>query len=98
MTFTATVTVQAPGAGTPTGTVTFMDGATTLGTGTLNGAGVATFTTTGLSVGHHNITAIYGGDASFNGSTSNAVDQECRRRTPRPRSCRRRTPRGPGSR
>ena len=52
-----------------------MDGATTLGTGTLNGAGVATFTTSTLSVGHHTITAVYGGDASFNASTSNTVDQ-----------------------
>ena len=75
MTFTATVTIVAPGAGTATGTVTFMDGATTLGTGTLSG-GVATFTTATLSVGNHNITAVYGGDASFNASTSNTVDQE----------------------
>ena len=68
---------MAPGAGTATGTVTFMDGATTLGTGTLNGVRrQATFTTSALSVGHHNITAVYGGDASFNGSTSNSVDQE----------------------
>ena len=34
VTFTATVSVVAPGAGTPTGTVTFKDGVTTLGTGT----------------------------------------------------------------
>ena len=75
VTFTATVTVVAPGAGTATGTVTFKDGATPLGTGTLNGAGVATFATAALSVGHHTITAVYGGDASFNASTSNTVDQ-----------------------
>ena len=75
MTFTATVTVQAPGAGTATGTVTFMDGATTVGTGTLTG-GVAAFTTAALAVGHHNVTAVYGGDASFNASTSNTLDQE----------------------
>ena len=43
VTFTATVT-PASGGGTPTGTVTFKDGMTTLGTATLNG-GVATFTT-----------------------------------------------------
>ncbi|KJY40399.1 hypothetical protein VR41_15060, partial [Streptomyces sp. NRRL B-1568] len=40
-TLTATVTATAPGAGTPTGTVDFFDGATLLGTGTLN-SGVAT--------------------------------------------------------
>ena len=75
VTFTATVSPVAPAAGTPSGTVTFKDGTTPLGTGTLNGAGVATFTTSTLAVGHHNITAVYGGDASFNGSTSNSVDQ-----------------------
>ena len=70
VTFTATVTANAPGSGTPTGTVTFMDGSTTLGTGTLNGSGVATFSTSGLSVGSHSITAVYGGDTDFTTSTS----------------------------
>ena len=36
VTFTATVAVTAPGAGVPTGTVTFKDGTTSLGTGILN--------------------------------------------------------------
>jgi MYXO-CTERM domain-containing protein len=76
VTFTATVTVTAPGAGAPTGTVTFKDGAATLGTGTLNGAGVATFATSALTVGAHPITAEYGGDASFAGSTSSTVTQD----------------------
>jgi hypothetical protein len=75
VTFTATVTAVAPGTGTPTGTVTFLDGATTLGTGALNGSGVATFTTSALTVASHPITAVYGGDASFNGSTSSIVNQ-----------------------
>src|SRR5581483_6320939 len=72
VTFTATVTSS--GSGTPTGTVTFMDGATTLGTGTLSG-GVASFSTATLSVGTHSITAVYGGDSTFAGSTSNTVNQ-----------------------
>jgi len=72
VTFTATVT-QNPGSGVPTGTVTFMDGATVLGTGTLNGAGVATFTTSTLALGAHSVTAIYGGDSNDAGSTSPAV-------------------------
>ncbi|HEX8880171.1 MAG TPA: Ig-like domain repeat protein [Candidatus Acidoferrum sp.] len=67
VTFTATVTSSATG--TPTGTVTFQDGASALGTGTLSG-GMATFTTAGLTPGSHSITAIYGGDANFAGSTS----------------------------
>ena len=70
-TFTATVAAVAPGAGTPTGTVTFKDGTKTLGTGTLSG-GSATFTPskTALSVGAHSITAVYAGDTNFLGSTS----------------------------
>ncbi|WP_326608936.1 Ig-like domain repeat protein [Streptomyces scopuliridis] len=68
-TLTATVTAVLPGAGTPTGTVSFFDGATLLGAATLSG-GVATFTTSTLSVGSHSLTAVYNGDASFNGSTS----------------------------
>jgi parallel beta-helix repeat protein len=75
VTVTATVTAVAPGAGTPTGTVTFLDGVTTLGTGTLNGSGVATFTTSALTLGSHSITASYGGDGSFSASTSSVVTQ-----------------------
>jgi hypothetical protein len=72
VTFTATVTSSATG--TPTGTVTFNDGATLLGTGTLT-SGKATFTTSGLGTGPHSITAIYGGDANFTGSTSLVLTQ-----------------------
>src|SRR6267154_949120 len=73
VTFTATVK-PAAGSGTPTGTVTFNDGAATLGTGTLSG-GTATFTTSVLGAGAHSITAIYGGDASFTISTSPVLMQ-----------------------
>ncbi len=75
VTFTATITANAPGSGTPTGTMTFLDGSTTLGTGTLNGSGVATFTTSSLSVGSHSITVVYGGDTDFTTSTSTAATQ-----------------------
>ena len=68
VTFTATVSAVAPGAGTQTGTVTFLDGGSPIGTGTLT-AGVATFTTSALAAGNHTITASYGGDANFNSST-----------------------------
>ena len=43
----------------------------TLGTGTLS-SGKASFTTTSLSVGSHGITAVYGGDVTYTGSTSSA--------------------------
>ncbi len=68
VTFTATVSAVAPGSGTPTGTVTFLDGGSPIGTGTLSG-GIATFTTSGLAVGNHTITTSYGGDGNFNGNT-----------------------------
>jgi uncharacterized repeat protein (TIGR01451 family) len=72
VTFTATVTAVGPGAGTPSGTVTFLEGATTLGTGTL-ASGVATFTTAALGLGSHGLTASYAGDASFNAATGAAT-------------------------
>ncbi|HEX4794926.1 MAG TPA: Ig-like domain repeat protein [Humisphaera sp.] len=75
VTFTATVRVNAPGSGTATGTVTFKDGASVLGTGTLNASGVATFSTSSLSVGGHSITAVYNGDANDNGSTTAPLTQ-----------------------
>jgi hypothetical protein len=75
VTFTAAVTANAPGGGVPAGTVTFKDGTATLGTGALDGTGHATFTTSALTVASHSITAVYGGSASFNGSTSSAVTQ-----------------------
>jgi hypothetical protein len=73
VTFTATVATN--GSTTPTGTVTFYDGTTTLGTGTLNGSGIATYTTASLAVGQHSVTAVYGGDANNAGSTSAVLPQ-----------------------
>ena len=70
VTFTATVAPTAPGAGTPTGTVNFLEGATTLASSvTLNGSDQATFTTSSLAVGSHTITANYSGDTNFSAST-----------------------------
>ena len=51
VTFTATIAVVAPGAGVPTGTVTFKEGATVLGTAPVSGTGEAEFTTDALRVG-----------------------------------------------
>jgi hypothetical protein len=55
--------------------VTFLDGTTALGTATLS-AGVATFTTSILSVGAHTITASYGGDANYLTSSSTGLTQQ----------------------
>ncbi len=70
--FNVTVDAVAPGAGTPTGTVTLTDGATTLGTVELVG-GQASFTTNTLAPGPHQISANYGGDTNFNASTGTAA-------------------------
>ncbi len=68
VTFTATVAPVSPGAGSPSGTVTFKDGTTAIGTGTLSG-GTATLTTSSLSTGSHNLTASYGGSTNFAASS-----------------------------
>ncbi len=65
LSFTATVAAVAPATQTPTGNVSFYDGTTLLGTHALNGAGIATFTTSALNAGTHSITAQYGGDANY---------------------------------
>ena len=67
VTFTATVSPEY--SGTPTGSVTFKNGTTTLGTVTLS-AGVAKYTTSTLTSGTHTITATYGGSTSFSGSSA----------------------------
>jgi hypothetical protein len=72
--FTATVKASAPGSGTPTGSVTFMDGSTSLGTGALSG-GTATFSIASFAVESHAITAVYSDDANFLTSTSGILTQ-----------------------
>jgi predicted secreted protein len=71
VTFTAKVTGSS---GTPTGTVTFRDGSTVLGSPTLSG-GTATFSTSALSAGSHPITASYSGDPNYSVSLSTVVVQ-----------------------
>ena len=74
VTFTATVTAAAPGSGTPTGTVTFYDGTQAIDSETLVG-GTAEFTTSSLALGDHAITAVYGSDSDFTGSTSATISE-----------------------
>ena len=68
---TLTATVSASG-GTPTGSVSFYDGTTLLGTVALS-SGHASYTTSGLAAGSHSITATYSGDTNYSGGTSAAV-------------------------
>ena len=87
VTLTASVTQSITGAGAPLDGdhpgsivsyvegVTFMDGNVPLGTGVVNGAGVATLSTSSLAPGSHAITALYSGDLAFMASTSQAMMQ-----------------------
>ena len=70
VTFTGAVT--GPGATAPGGTITFLDGTTTLGIGALT-RGAATYSTTKLAIGKHTITARYIGDSDYAAVTSAAV-------------------------
>jgi hypothetical protein len=60
------------GSSVPGGTITFQDGATSLGSVTL-AMGKATLNVNTLSVGSHTLSAVYGGDASDLASTSNSL-------------------------
>ena len=60
--------------GTPTGSVNFLDGTTSLGSATLSG-GAAVLTTSSLTAGSHSITAVYSGDTVFATVTSAALTQ-----------------------
>lgn len=71
-TFTAIVNSPESNA---TGTVTFKDSGTVLGTEPVTGLGTATIATTALSAGTHSITAAYGGDSNNLASTSGALTQ-----------------------
>jgi streptogramin lyase len=71
ITLTATVSA-APG--TPTGSVTFLNGTTPLGVATLSG-GVATLTTSSLAAGPQSISAAYSGDTNFTSASSNALTE-----------------------
>ncbi len=67
---TVTLVAVVAGAGaTPTGTVTFYDGATQLAS-TPTIAGQAPFTTSTLAVGTHTLTAVYAGNSIYATSTS----------------------------
>jgi phospholipase/lecithinase/hemolysin len=78
VTFTATV-VPGTGTATPTGTITFLDGATVLGTASVvtgtGSNGTATYATSTLTAGTHAITASFTGVNGFSNSTSVAYTQ-----------------------
>jgi hypothetical protein len=70
VTFTATVR-PVTGTGIPTGTIQFnVDGADVGAAVSLNAQGRATYSSTGLSAGSHNIIAVYSGSVIFGGGGS----------------------------
>jgi hypothetical protein len=72
--FTATVTPSAAQGHSPSGSITFLNGGTTLGTGTLS-SGIATLSLTSLPTGTDSITATYAGDTNFGASAASAVTE-----------------------
>lgn len=79
VTFTATVTPAGYGPADPTGTVTFSYGGTVIGAApvvTKSGVTTATLTTTALPTGTDSITASYGGDYDYAGSTTSTADSQ----------------------
>ncbi|MCL2695128.1 MAG: Ig-like domain repeat protein [Clostridiales bacterium] len=83
ITLTATVTANAPSAGTPTGTVTFYNGTAVLAADVaLDASGIATFEATGLGAGSHDFSVVYSGDGNFNGSTGTHNNFSVEKATP----------------
>jgi hypothetical protein len=72
---TFTAHVVAATSGTPTGSVNFNDGATSLGSATLDGSGNASLSLSTLAAGSHSITLAYAGDGNFTSSTSPAITE-----------------------
>jgi len=63
---TLAATVTSPLSNGPfTGTITFLDGKSTLTSVVVNSSGVATFTTSSLAAGTHSLTASYAGDPNY---------------------------------
>ena len=59
--------------GTPAGSLTFFDGSHVLGVAFLDNFGVATLTTSSLTVGPHSLSAAYAGNAIYASSSSSAI-------------------------
>lgn len=58
-----------------TGSITFLDGSTVLGTAALDGTGTAVLVVTTLAGGQHSLTASYAGDGVITGSVSSPITE-----------------------
>jgi hypothetical protein len=74
VTFTATVAPGIAGNPTPTGSVTFQNGGSVLGTATLT-AGQGSYTTSSLAAGTYTISTLYSGDSNYNPNTGPVLIQ-----------------------
>ena len=70
---TLSATITTSGSAAPTGTVTFFANGTSIGSGSLNSSGIASFTTSTIASGSYSITASYAGDSNFAASSSTPV-------------------------
>jgi len=75
VTFTATISSG------PSGIVTFYDGGTSIGTGTINGT-TATLTTNSLIAGSHILTASWPGNSNYGAVTSSGITQVVNKAVP----------------
>ena len=73
MTFTATLTGNFA---VPTGMVEFLDGGGVIGTGVLDGSGVATLTTSTLALGTHPISVKYAATQNFGAAASGVLSEK----------------------
>ena len=80
-TYGGSVTLTAAISSGPTGTMTFYDGGTAIGTATISGT-TATLAISTLTAGSHTITAAWGGNSNYNAVTSGAVVQTVNRAIP----------------
>lgn len=77
VTFTADVSIDPPAPPSPpSGSVTFSDGSEVLGTVNVGRDSKASLVTSRLTVGSHDIKAVYNGEPNFTASTSSIVTQQ----------------------
>lgn len=73
ITFSAATTPAT--SGIPTGTISLLDGKTTIGTLPVDGSGAASFSISSLTAGSHSLSASYSGDRNYLASSSAAVSE-----------------------
>ncbi len=82
ITLTGTVQPKFSGSGPFSGSITFSDGGTTLGTSPVNSSGTASLTVTFATAGDHALEAIFSGNTSFVGGSSATLNQAVNRAVP----------------